>query len=83
MPSRRFWMMEKQIDRIRAENDIRTIHISGLTNPPQSKDQLQRIEGYISQLSLEIGEKVTVRRNVIVAPESGASAKFNKLIGGS
>jgi hypothetical protein len=82
MPARRFWMMERQIDRIRAENEIRNIQNGLLITPPQSNEHLKRVTERIEALTLEIGEKVTVRRNIIVAPEPGAAAKFAKLTGG-
>lgn len=82
MPARRFWMMERQIDRIRAENDIRLAQHGTIFASVESNAQLQRINDYIGRLTLEIGEKVTVRRNAIVAPEPDASAKFNRLTGG-
>lgn len=82
MPARRFWMMERQIDRIRAENEIRQIGIHQLVTPPQSKEHLERITDHCGRLSLEIGEKMTIRRSAIVEPEPGASAKFLRLTGG-
>lgn len=81
MPSRRFWMMERQIDRIRAEQEIRSVQMKGLINPPQSTDQARRIEEFIGRLTLEIGETARIRRNIYVAPEQGAKEKFLKLIG--
>lgn len=81
MPARRFWMMERQIDRIRAENDIRQIQMDVLTHPPESKDRLRAIEDHVGRLTLEIGEKLKLRRNILVAPEPGAAAKFLKLTG--
>lgn len=81
MPARRFWMMERQIDRIRAENEIRLIGLNTLTSPPETKEQLRNIEDHIGRLTLEIGEKLTVRRNIFVTPEPGAAAKFLKLTG--
>ncbi|UIS24585.1 hypothetical protein S21ZY_023 [Pseudomonas phage ZY21] len=75
-------MMERQISRIQAENEIRLIQTNMLTQTPQSKEQLQRVTDHVGRLTLEIGEKVTIRRNAIVAPEQNASAKFMKLIGG-
>lgn len=83
MPARRFWMMERQIARIQAEAEIRQIQTNMLTQRPQSKEQLQIINDHVGRLTLEIGEKATIRRNAIVAPEAGVSAKFNKLLGGS
>lgn len=53
-----------------------------LLTPPQSKDGLKLIEEHIGRLTLEIGEKVTVRRNIIVAPDPGAASQFAKLTGG-
>jgi hypothetical protein len=76
-------MMEKQIGRIQAEHEIRNIQSDLLVHPPQSQEQLQRINDHVGRLTLEIGEKVTIRRNAIVAPEPSVSAKFNKLLGGS
>ena len=75
-------MMERQIARIQAEQDIRRVQTDLLTNPPQSKDSLKLIEEHIGRLTLEIGEKVTVRRNIIVAPDPGAASQFAKLTGG-
>lgn len=75
-------MMDRQIGRIQAENEIRQIQTNMLTQQPQSKEQLQRVTEHIGRLTLDIGEKVTIRRNAIVAPEPSASAKFMKLTGG-
>lgn len=82
MPARRFWMMERQISRIQAEQDIRRIQTDILLTPPQSKEGLRLVEEHIGRLTLEIGEKVTVRRNIIVAPDPGAASQFAKLTGG-
>lgn len=73
-------MMERQIERIIAENEIRSIQASNLHHPPQSKESLQRINEHIGNLTLVIGEKVTVRRNIHIAPEPDAASKFAKLI---
>ena len=81
MPAKRFWMMDRQIDRIRAENEIRELQLKNLATPPKTKDAARAIEDHFGRLTLEIGEKVTVRRNILVAPEPGASAKFAKLLG--
>lgn len=75
-------MMLRQIDRILAEQEIRSIQASTLTSPPQSKDQLNKITEHIGRLTLEIGEKVTVRRSIHVAPDPDAAAKFAKFAGG-
>lgn len=74
-------MMDRQIDRIRAENDIRELQMKNLATPPKTKEAARLIEDHFGHLTLEIGEKVTVRRNIFVAPEPGASAKFAKLLG--
>lgn len=76
MPARRFWMMERQIDRIRAENDIRLAAHDTVFQKIDSNHQFQRVNEHIGRLTLEIGEKVTVRRNAIVAPDPDAAAKF-------
>lgn len=75
-------MMERQISRIQAENEIRQIQTNSLTSPPQSKEALNSIQEHIGRLTLEIGEKITVRRDIVVAPEPGAAAKFAKFTGG-
>lgn len=82
MPARRFWMMERQIGRIQAENEIRQVQAASLTSPPQSKEALNAVNEHIGRLTLEIGERVTVRRDIVVAPEPGAAAKFAKFTGG-
>lgn len=74
-------MMERQIDRIQAEQSIRSIQASVLISPPQSKENLKMINDYVGQLTLDIGEKMTVRRNIHVAPEPDAASKFANLIG--
>lgn len=81
MPSRRFWMMERQIDRIKAENDIRQLNLLNLTHPPKSEGLGRMVEEQFGRLTLEIGDKITLRRNVMVAPEPDAAAKFKKLTG--
>lgn len=80
MPSRRFWLMERQIDRIRAEQELRQMQIQGLHATLQTNDQARRVEDYIGRLTLEIGETARLRRNIFVAPEEGAKAKFEKLM---
>lgn len=82
MPSRRFWMMERQIDRIRAENEIRQVSLHSAINPPSHASTVQRLNEYIGKLTLEIGDKFTVRRNMFVAPEPDAAAKFRNITGG-
>lgn len=80
MPSRRFWLMERQIDRIRAEQELRSLQMQGLYSQPTTNDQVRRVEDYVGRLTLEIGETARLRRNIFVAPEEGAKAKFAKLI---
>lgn len=75
-------MMERQIARIQAELEIRSIQLSNLITPPQSKEALKAITEHVGRLTLEIGEKMTVRRSINVAPEPGAAEKFAKLTGG-
>lgn len=71
--------MERQIDRIRAEQELRQMQIQGLHATLQTNDQARRVEDYIGRLTLEIGETARLRRNIFVAPEEGAKAKFAKL----
>lgn len=82
MPARRFWMMERQIDRIKAEETLRELGLHTAIHPPSDQSKAQRLNDYIDKLTLEIGEKFTVRRNVMVAPEPDAAAKFGRLTGG-
>lgn len=82
MPARRFWMLERQIERIRAEEEIRSVQRGTMITPPQTTDQSRRIEEYVGRLTLEIGETARLRRNIHVAPEPGAKDKFLSLIGG-
>lgn len=80
MPARRFWMMERQIDRIRAEQEIRQVQLFSTITPPQGKEHGTRVEEYVGRLTLEIGETSKLRRNILVAPEPAARDKFLKLI---
>lgn len=82
MPARRFWMMERQIDRIRAEDDIRQVNLHSTITPPSHQSTVQRLNEYLGKLTLEIGDKFTVRRNMLVAPEPDAAAKFRNITGG-
>lgn len=81
MPARRFWKMNEQIERIRAEQEIRELQRGLLLNPPQSQDGLRAIENHLSVLTLEIGETARLRRNIYVAPESSAKEKFLRIMG--
>lgn len=81
MPARRFWKMNEQIERIRAEQEIREIQRNLLMHPPQSQDGLRAIENHLSVLTLEIGETARLRRNIYVAPESSAKEKFLRITG--
>ncbi len=78
MPARRFWMMERQIERIRAEEDIRAVNLHSTITPPTSDITLKRLTDYVGRLTLEIGDKFVLRRNMMVAPEPDAAAKFSK-----
>lgn len=80
MPARRFWVMERQIGRIMAAQEIRAAQLQGVYHPPQSHDRVRAIEDFIGRLTLEIGETTQLRRNIFVAPEAGAKAKFEKLL---
>lgn len=74
MPARRFWSMEAQINRIRAEQDLRTANINAAQNPTQ-------IETLINYLTAELGETHKVQHCAIVAPEPGAREKFLRAMG--
>ena len=82
MPARRFWMMTRQIDRIRAEAEIRSVQRECLISPPQTQDQLTKVNEYVGRLTLEIGETAKLRRSIMVAPEADAKDKFMKIMGG-
>jgi len=72
--------MNRQIERIRAESELRAVQANLVTSPPDSQAKLNNVNDYISRLTLEIGETSRLRRNIRVAPEPGARAKFLKLI---
>lgn len=74
--------MERQIDRIRAEQDLRTLNLQVAVVPPKNQTVLDRVTATIEKLTLEIGDKFTVRRNIFIAPEPGAAAKFNRITQG-
>ena len=76
MPSRRFWAMEAQIDRIRSESDLRLINIQ--VSAGSSKGAEQAVE----RLCLELGDKYQIERPTIVKPDADAGEKLRKFMGG-
>jgi len=76
MPSRRFWSMERQIARIRAESDLRGINVGvALTN----QDALEKTTNI---LVLELGDTAEIKRSLIVKGDEDRKMKFAKMMTG-
>lgn len=74
MPSRRFWSMERQINRIRAETDLRGINVGqALTTNDAFKTTTDR-------LILELGETTQVQRSIRVKGDPDRKSKFAKVM---
>ncbi len=50
MPMKRFWFYHRQIDRIRAEEDLRSLHLMAGVTSQEGLDQLQQ------RLTQQLGE---------------------------
>lgn len=74
MPARRFWAMERSINRIQAERDLRAINVAIAAANKKGLEQITQ------QLAQEIGETCEVVRSQFVKPESGVSEKFASLM---
>lgn len=74
MPSRRFWFMEKQISRIRAESDLRSINVAQAVNTTDA------FESATERLVLDLGETTQVQRAIRVKGDPDRKAKFAKVM---
>lgn len=75
MPARMFWCMERNISRIRAEEDMRMLRA---LNGAQSKEATKQA---YEDLAAEVGETCQIRRPKIVKPEPNVKEKFKRLMG--
>lgn len=75
MPSRRFWALERQINRIRAEGDLRQISVSAALNTNEGA------RSTTERLVLELGETTQIERNLIVKGDRDRNAKFARVMG--
>lgn len=75
MPARRFWSMERQINRIQAATDLRQINLEVAVTGKEA------LEAATERLVLELGETTKVKRSVIVKGEPGRKAKIAKVMG--
>lgn len=66
--------MENQLGRIRAESEMRQVEVSTGINSEEGLKNLQK------RLTMEIGETCKVKRDMVVAPDSDAKAKFEALM---
>lgn len=74
MPVRRFFAMEKQINRIRAESDLRSLSV---VSSAFTDDRIQKVQ---QALVVEQGEIYQIERSKIVEAESGAINKLKALM---
>lgn len=75
MSAKRFWLMNNQIYRIEATQDLRTLQLLVGAN---SEDGYKNAT---ENLTAMIGERYRVKRNRFVAPEDGHAAKLKSLMG--
>ena len=75
MRTGRFWAMERQIDRIKSEDDLRLLNVQMGVN---SSEGPQRV---VDRLLESMGEVRKVEHNVYVKPERDKHAKLTKLMG--
>ena len=73
MPCRRFWGMEKQIGRIKAEVDLRKLAFDGSQN---DKEAYRKV---VDNLTLELGDTYQIERDAVVKPEADLKLKFKNL----
>ena len=74
MPARLFFAMERQISRIRAEEDLRYLAVSSSV---MSGEAIQKVQ---QALVVEQGEVFQVAREQIVHAEEGAMSKLKALM---
>lgn len=77
MPIRLFWSMEKNINKVRAEKDLRDLHLYSVSNA--SGDY---VEDLIKRLRDELGDVFKVKGPFIVKPEPDARSKLLTLTQG-
>lgn len=75
MPSYRFWSMSNQIDRIRAERDLRELNIH---RGASSSDELKEV---MNRLTIELGDRCKIQHSQIVKAEPNAKNKFLSVMG--
>lgn len=75
MPTRRFWCLEGQINRLLSEKDLRFINANRATG---SAEQMGEV---IERLTLEIGETYKIKRESIVQASTADKAKLKSLFG--
>lgn len=73
MPVTRFWAMERQIHRIKAEKDLRYLSFDSAKN---DKDSYRKV---LDNLTLELGDTYQVERPKFVKPQSDLTNKFRNL----
>lgn len=76
MPSRRFWCLEKQINRIMAQEDLRQLNIHRATSNKEAMEEV------VERLSMEIGDTARVEINPFVKPEPGVAEKLRQAMQG-
>lgn len=74
MPAYRFWHLETQIDRVKSEQDLRQINVHRSVT---GKEMMKEV---VHQLTIELGEKCKIEHAQIVKAESGAGAKWHKVM---
>ena len=73
MRADRFWMMEKQINRIKSENDLRYVNAYAANI---SKEAAMTVQ---DTLLLELGDKFTLQRPKMVKPDPDAKRRLREI----
>lgn len=73
MPARRFWSMEGNMARIRAEQGLRLANVAKTVQNPDQYGET------VESLSRELGEVHHIKRPTMVKGDPNAKAKFKAL----
>jgi len=77
MPIRIFWLMEKNLNRVRAEAELRDLNVSFAGN---NYDAIKEVR---SKLTDELGTVVKIKGQYIVKSDPDAKTKFAAITGGT
>lgn len=74
LPLKAFWMLDRNISRIKAEDDLRQVRLSALA----SSGSKEALENFMTELSDEVGKPIQQDQSVM---EPGAMDRLKSLMG--